>query len=55
MPYIGTMDGIADVYFSLSYGANGVIFALLAAEIIRDLFLGLSNDGTSVFGFDRAL
>lgn len=53
MPYIGRVLGVPDAYFSLSYGANGVIFALLAAEVIRDLFLGRKNDGEKVFAFDR--
>ncbi len=53
MPYIGTIPDVSDAYFSLSYGANGVIFALLAAEMMRDLFLGHRHEGAQVFGFDR--
>lgn len=53
LPYIGAVPGMANVYGSLSYGGNGITFAIVAADIL----LGLCRDGThpdaALFAFDR--
>ena len=40
-------------YFALGYGGNGITFSLIAAEIIRDNFLGKKNRDAHIFRFGR--
>ena len=40
LPYIGEVPEFPNAYFALCYGANGTNFALLGAELIRDMYLG---------------
>jgi glycine/D-amino acid oxidase-like deaminating enzyme len=53
LPYIGRPPAKPHVYFALGYGGNGITYSLIAAEIIRDHFLGRSNHDASIFRFDR--
>jgi glycine/D-amino acid oxidase-like deaminating enzyme len=53
LPYIGTLPDFPHCYFALGYGGNGITFSLIAAEIIRDLFLGRKNSKIGLFRFDR--
>jgi glycine/D-amino acid oxidase-like deaminating enzyme len=53
LPYIGCLPQFPHCYFALGYGGNGITFSLLAAEIIRDLFLGKTSARGKLFGFDR--
>jgi glycine/D-amino acid oxidase-like deaminating enzyme len=53
LPYIGELPEFPNAYFALCYGANGTNFAVLAANIIRDLYLGRSNPNANLFRFGR--
>ncbi len=53
MPFIGEYHKKPNSYFSLGYGGNGIIFSLLAAEIICDLITGKKNEDAHIFSFDR--
>jgi glycine/D-amino acid oxidase-like deaminating enzyme len=53
LPYVGEVREFSDAYFALCYGANGTNFALMGAEIIRDLYLGKSNPKENIFRFSR--
>jgi glycine/D-amino acid oxidase-like deaminating enzyme len=53
LPYIGTLPEFPHCYFALGYGGNGITFSLLAAEIVRDLFLGKQTERSTLFGFGR--
>ena len=53
LPYIGCPAGTPDVWFALGYGGNGITFAVLAAEIIRDAVSGELHRDADLFGFDR--
>jgi glycine/D-amino acid oxidase-like deaminating enzyme len=53
LPYIGEVGEFPNTYFALSYGANGTNFALMAAEIIREMYLGRSHPDGQLFSFDR--
>ncbi len=53
LPYIGENPGLRHAYFALGYGGNGITYSLIAAEIIRDLFLGRRNPHAAVFKFGR--
>ena len=54
LPYIGEVPEFPHAYFALCYGANGTNFALMGAEIIRDIYLGKLDPRENIFGFSRA-
>jgi glycine/D-amino acid oxidase-like deaminating enzyme len=53
LPYIGVSPENPRAYLALGYGGNGIIFSMLAAEIIRDLHMGEPNPDEPLFRFDR--
>ena len=53
LPFIGEYRGMANSYFALGFGGNGITFSLIAAEIIRDLILGKKNNDQDIFSFSR--
>ena len=53
LPYIGAHPRFPHTYFALGYGGNGITFSLIAAEIIRDYFLGRTNRDADLFRFGR--
>ncbi|GAB2785187.1 FAD-dependent oxidoreductase [Rhabdobacter roseus] len=54
LPYIGGVAEHPNTYFALGFGGNGILFSVIAAEIIRDLILKKKNPHAAIFGFDRA-
>jgi glycine/D-amino acid oxidase-like deaminating enzyme len=53
LAYIGENPGLRHAYFALGYGGNGITYGLIAAELIRDAFLGRRNRDAELFGFGR--
>jgi glycine/D-amino acid oxidase-like deaminating enzyme len=53
LPYIGATPEFPNASFALGYGGNGIVFSLIAAEIIRDSFLGQPNPERDLFTFAR--
>ncbi|WP_025764713.1 NAD(P)/FAD-dependent oxidoreductase [Dyadobacter tibetensis] len=53
LPYIGSVAEHPDTFFALGFGGNGILFSVLAAEIIRDLLKTKKSAGAHLFGFDR--
>ncbi len=53
LAYIGTHPRFPHACFALGYGGNGITFSLIAAEIIRDQFLGRKNCDARIFRFRR--
>jgi glycine/D-amino acid oxidase-like deaminating enzyme len=53
LAYIGVHPRFPHAYFALGYGGNGITFSLIAAEIIRDHFLGRTNRDAHLFRFGR--
>ena len=53
LAYIGVHPRFPHACFALGYGGNGITFSLIAAEIIRDGFLGKKNPDAHLFGFGR--
>lgn len=53
LPFIGSYNKKPNGYFTLGFGGNGIIFSLIAAEILTDLIKGRSNPNTHLFSFDR--
>jgi glycine/D-amino acid oxidase-like deaminating enzyme len=53
LPFIGDCAKVPNSYFAVGYGGNGITYSVLAAEIIRDLFLQRPNRDARLFCFDR--
>lgn len=53
LPFIGKAPWSRHTYVALGYAGNGITFGLIAAQIIRDLFLGKRNRDARLFRFDR--
>jgi glycine/D-amino acid oxidase-like deaminating enzyme len=53
LPYIGTTPEFPNAYLALGYGGNGMCFSVIAAEIIRDLYLRRKNPAAAYYRFDR--
>lgn len=54
LPFIGESKERPCTYFALGFGGNGITFSVIAAEIIRDLYLGKPNKDAEIFAFDRS-
>lgn len=54
LAYIGETAEFPNGYFALGFGGNGITFSVIAAEILRDLYLGHLNPDAVIFRFDRA-
>lgn len=53
LPYIGEHIKLPHTYFALGYGGNGITFSVIAAEIIRDLYLNKPTGNEKLFAFNR--
>ena len=54
LPFIGTHPRFPGALFALGYGGNGITFAAIAAEIIRDAIVGRANSDARLFRFGRS-
>ncbi len=54
LPWIGPVRARPGCLFAMGYGGNGITWAMLAAEIIRDHCLGRTHADAELFGFDRS-
>ncbi len=53
LPYVGEYAKMPNCYFCLGYGSNGIIYAILCGQIIRDLYLGNYSSQYELFKLDR--
>ncbi|HEX2938675.1 MAG TPA: FAD-dependent oxidoreductase [Ruminiclostridium sp.] len=53
LPYVGSRPGYPNVYYDICTGSNGIVFAQLAADIIRDLYLGGDATDMDLMSFGR--
>ena len=53
LPYIDRSPDLESAYVALCYGGNGITYAALAGEIIRDEILERKNENADLFRFDR--
>ncbi len=52
LPYIGS-EKHERIHFALGYGGNGIVFSVLAAEILREAVRGRKHPDAPLFGFNR--
>jgi glycine/D-amino acid oxidase-like deaminating enzyme len=53
LPYIGVPPEFPNGYVALGQGANGVVFAYVAARVLLDLFAGRANPDAELFRIGR--
>ena len=53
LSYIGQIKQRPNTYFALGFGGNGILFSVLAAQMIRDMILGIPNKDAGLFNFMR--
>lgn len=53
LPYIGSHPDFPHCFFALGFGGNGITFSVMAATIVRDLFLGRPVADAGIFRFGR--
>jgi glycine/D-amino acid oxidase-like deaminating enzyme len=53
LPYIGVAPEFPNGYVALGYGANGIVFGHVAANLLLDLFLGRGNADAELFRIGR--
>jgi len=51
LPFIGEHKDHPNMYFALGYGGNGITFSVIAAEMIKDMYVGKKEK--NIFSFDR--
>ena len=53
LPYIGVAPEFPNGYVALGHGANGVVFAYIAARLLVDAFVGRANPDAELFRVGR--
>ncbi|QZY54548.1 NAD(P)/FAD-dependent oxidoreductase [Crassaminicella profunda] len=53
LPYIGEYKDFPNCYFSLGYGANGILYSILGGQLLRDSILGKDRPELELFRFNR--
>lgn len=53
LAYIGQSPEWPNAYFALGYGGNGITMSVVAAQLIRDDYLGRKNPDAAIFRFGR--
>lgn len=53
LPYIGPVPGEPRALAALGYGGNGIIFSVVAADLLGALIAGRPHRDQALFGFDR--
>lgn len=53
LPYIGALPEWPRCFFALGFGGNGIVYSLVAAEILVARLLGRSHPDEDLFQFDR--
>lgn len=54
LPYIGFPVDQPKTFFSLCYGGNGIVYSVIAAEMLIAALQGQDHECTNIFRFDRA-
>ena len=53
LPYVGEHKDYPNHYFNLGYGSNGIIYGLIGAKLLRDLYFGSNPPILNLFKIDR--
>ena len=53
LPFIGQHSTVPHTWFALGFGGNGIVFSMIAAELIRAAMIGEEDPDASLFSFER--
>ncbi|KXZ40233.1 FAD dependent oxidoreductase [Alkalithermobacter thermoalcaliphilus JW-YL-7 = DSM 7308] len=53
LPYIGEHKDFPNYYFSMNFGSNGILYAIISGKLITDLYLEKQNPNIDLFKFGR--
>lgn len=53
LPYIGEHPDFKNHYFCFGYGANGIIYSIIGAQLLTKLFNGIYHPDLEIFKFRR--
>lgn len=54
LPYIGELPELKNCYLPVCFGSNGILYAVIAGQLLRDLFLGKpSKEDVELYKFER--
>ncbi len=53
LPYVGEYAPMPGCWFCLGFGSNGILYSLLGAQILLELYLGRNQEALSIFRFGR--
>ncbi len=53
LPYIGEYQKYPNSYFCLGYGSNGILYGVIGAKLIRDIYFGKSSKLLELFKVNR--
>jgi Glycine/D-amino acid oxidases (deaminating) len=53
LPYIGALPGKENIYYALGYGGNGIIFSVIAGQMISNSITGNKTTDIQMFSFNR--
>ena len=53
LPRVGEVPEHRHAWLALGYGGNGITFSAIAADLIRDAWLGRTNPDAHLFAFER--
>jgi len=51
LPSIGAIPGKQNCYAVLGFGGNGITFAMIAAEVLREAIAGRADPDADLFAF----
>ncbi len=53
LPFIGSVPGDPRTWYALGYGGNGITFSVVAAQLLKDAYLGRRTPDAAIFSLDR--
>jgi len=53
LPFIGRHPDVPGALFALGYGGNGIVYSVIAAQLLHDAVMGRSNSDAGLFAFGR--
>lgn len=53
LPYIGAIPQQPSTWYSLGFGGNGIVFSVIAAQILREALHGREHPDAVLFSFNR--
>jgi glycine/D-amino acid oxidase-like deaminating enzyme len=54
LPCLGPYEGIPRALFALGYGGNGIVFSMIASQVLRDVVLRKGHPDAELYALDRA-